>query len=541
MALTFSDTHNMIAYLTKSYASEGFDQILDILNASSIQYALTVNPNIYVYCIKQFWSAVLVKKTNDVVRFQALIDRKKVIITEDTVRQALRLNDAESIDCLPNEEIFIDLARMGYEKPSTKLIFYKAFFSAQWKFLIHTILQCMSAKRIAWNKFSSSMASAIICLATGRKFNFSKYIFDSLVRNVDNSSKFYMYPRFLQLIIRAQVGDISSHTTKYSSPVLTQKQVADDVTAIVTDDDVPADDAEPTPPLPIPATTPPPPQELPSKSQEDASKHGGIIELIDADKDVTLEEVDVAKDAEVKKNVEVDEQDPTELKEVIEVVTTAKLMIEVVTAAATRITDAPITAARSVARRRKGETINRSPDQKEYDGLSKKIAGFKMDFFRGMGYDDIRPIFEKYINLNVAFLDKSKEQLEEEESRALKRQSESSEYLSLEESKSHSWFSKSQKLEIVRVLWSAYHNIHHNIHYYTDDLDGREKISLDKVHLDQMLNNVRLEVEEESEVSLELLRFTYKCWCKLMLLDNVVDSRLRLLEQSDAVDEKMKK
>nr|GEX85250.1 hypothetical protein [Tanacetum cinerariifolium] len=146
---------------------------------------------------------------------------------------------------------------MGYEKPSTKLIFYKAVFLAQWKFLIHTIFQCMSAKRTAWNEFSSSMALAVICLATGRKFNFSKYIFDSLVRNVDSSSKFYMCLRFLQLMISAQVGDISSHTTKYSSPVLTQK------TADVVAEDV----AEPTPPSPTPTTTPPPPQELLSTAQ----------------------------------------------------------------------------------------------------------------------------------------------------------------------------------------------------------------------------------------------------------------------------------
>nr|GEY39996.1 hypothetical protein [Tanacetum cinerariifolium] len=42
MALTFADTHNMIAYLTKSDASEGFEQIIDFLNARSIQYALTI-------------------------------------------------------------------------------------------------------------------------------------------------------------------------------------------------------------------------------------------------------------------------------------------------------------------------------------------------------------------------------------------------------------------------------------------------------------------------------------------------------------------
>nr|GEW19952.1 putative ribonuclease H-like domain-containing protein [Tanacetum cinerariifolium] len=37
-----------------------------------------------------------------------------------------------------------------------------------------------SAKRNAWNEFSCSMASVVICLAIGRKFNFSKYIFDSM-------------------------------------------------------------------------------------------------------------------------------------------------------------------------------------------------------------------------------------------------------------------------------------------------------------------------------------------------------------------------
>nr|GFC98793.1 hypothetical protein [Tanacetum cinerariifolium] len=39
-------------------------------------------------------------------------------------------------------------------------------------------------------------------------------------------SKFYMYPRFIQLIIQAQVVDLSSHTTRYISPALTQKVFA---------------------------------------------------------------------------------------------------------------------------------------------------------------------------------------------------------------------------------------------------------------------------------------------------------------------------
>nr|GEV67914.1 ribonuclease H-like domain-containing protein [Tanacetum cinerariifolium] len=173
-----------------------------------------------------FWASVSIKKTNDVVKLQALIDRKKMVITEDTIRQALPLDDVDGVECLPNEEIFAELACMGYEKPPPKLTFYKAFFSAQWKFLIHTIVQCISAKRTAWNEFSSSMASVIICLATGRKFKFPKYIFNSMVRNVDSPLKFLMYLRFLQVLINAQVDDLSSHNTKYTSPALTQKVFA---------------------------------------------------------------------------------------------------------------------------------------------------------------------------------------------------------------------------------------------------------------------------------------------------------------------------
>nr|GEZ73831.1 hypothetical protein [Tanacetum cinerariifolium] len=87
------------------------------------------------------------KQSTDVTRLQALVDRKKVMISEVVIRDVLQLDDAEGVNCLPNEEIFTGLARMGYEKPSTKLTFYKAFFSSQWRFLIHIILQSLSAKR----------------------------------------------------------------------------------------------------------------------------------------------------------------------------------------------------------------------------------------------------------------------------------------------------------------------------------------------------------------------------------------------------------
>nr|GFB45539.1 hypothetical protein [Tanacetum cinerariifolium] len=174
MSSLFADTHNVVAILEKSDAAEGFEQVIDFLYGSYIHYALTVSPHIYISCIKQFWNTASVKRSGDVTRLQALVDKKKIVISEAVIREILQLDDAEGVVCLPNEEIFTGLAQMGYEKPSTKLTFYKAFFSSQWKFLIHTILQSLSAKRTSWDEFSTTMASTVICLPKGQKFNFSK-------------------------------------------------------------------------------------------------------------------------------------------------------------------------------------------------------------------------------------------------------------------------------------------------------------------------------------------------------------------------------
>nr|GFC81598.1 hypothetical protein [Tanacetum cinerariifolium] len=92
--------------------------------------------------------------------------------------------------------------------------------------------------------------------------------------------------------------------------------------------------------------------------QEDASKQEGKIAELDADKDVTFEEVA----AEVTKDADDDEAEPAKLKEVIKVVTTAKLMTEVVTAAAATTGAATIIVAlmpkASAPRRRRGVIIH---------------------------------------------------------------------------------------------------------------------------------------------------------------------------------------
>nr|GEX95051.1 hypothetical protein [Tanacetum cinerariifolium] len=402
--------------------------------------------------------------------------KKKVVITEATIRDALRLDEAEGVDCLPNEEIFAEMARMSYEKSSTKLTFYKAFFSSQWKFLIHTILQSLSAKRTSLNEFSSAMASAVICLSTGRKFSFSKYIFESLVRNVDGSSKFYMYPRFIRLIIHNQLGELEEQGDA-------EEHVQDDVddaaaqgadTAVQGNDealdacaalarrvehleyDKVAQALEITKlkrrvkqlergnkvkvlkqkRLKKVGTS----QRIESSDDtdmDDASNQGRMIDELDKDEGIALmddegaekkaEEAQVAGDDQVKGSESVTAASTT--------IAAAEQQVPATTITAVPSEDKgkgimveepkPMKKKQQVEMdeeyaRKLHEELNNDIDWNvAIDHVKQKAKEVPLDYFKGISYDDIRPIFEAKFNSNIEFLLKSKEKLEEEEFRAI--------------------------------------------------------------------------------------------------------------------------
>ncbi|GJU70203.1 hypothetical protein Tco_1256462 [Tanacetum coccineum] len=94
--LKSADTQNMVAFLSKPTESKGFEQIKDLLNAHL--------------------ATVKAKTINGEVQLQALVDGKKIIITESIVRRDLQLEDVEGVDCLHNATIFEQLALMGYEQ-----------------------------------------------------------------------------------------------------------------------------------------------------------------------------------------------------------------------------------------------------------------------------------------------------------------------------------------------------------------------------------------------------------------------------------------
>nr|GEV17310.1 putative ribonuclease H-like domain-containing protein [Tanacetum cinerariifolium] len=110
-------------------------------------------------------------QVNDVTRLQALVDRKKVVV------QRLRL-EKHSIWMMQRVWIVCPMR----------------IFLQSW---------------LEWDTRSHPPSSHFTKLSSRASGN--------------STTKFYMYPRFLQLIIRKQVGDLSTHTTKYALPALTQK------------------------------------------------------------------------------------------------------------------------------------------------------------------------------------------------------------------------------------------------------------------------------------------------------------------------------
>nr|GEU62289.1 ribonuclease H-like domain-containing protein [Tanacetum cinerariifolium] len=545
---------------------------------------------------------------NDVTRLQALVDKKKVVVTEATIRDALCLDDAEGDLSLHStkytspaltQKVFANMKRVGKGFSGVDTPLFEGMIVAQE--VGEGDPDEVHVKDVnAAGVIPEGAASVADDDGAGISMDLLQNLLDTcttLTRRVEHLE----HDKIAQAL---------------------------EITKIETSDDTVMDDV---------------------------SKQGRMIADMDADVDVTLKDVaaDVkdVQDAEMEENDE--ESEPAELQEVVEVVTIAKLITEVVTAASATITAATpqlttaavpiLTAAPSAARRRKGVVIRdpketatpstiihseaKSKDKgkgilvEESKPLKKQaqikhdeayareknmmiylrnVAGFKMYYFKGMTYDDIHLIFEKKFNSNVAFLVNTKEQIDEEESRALKRINEVPNdeddvyteatplalkvsvvdyeiynehnkpyykikradgshqlYLSFlsmlrnfdREDLEALWrlvkerfaFTKPknffddfllttlgvmfEKPDIQAQIWKNQRSLHGQakvkswkllescdmqiITFTTTQLIllVERKYPLTRFTLDQMLNNVRLEVEEESEVSLELLSF----------------------------------
>ncbi|GKA82301.1 hypothetical protein Tco_0789049 [Tanacetum coccineum] len=213
--LKYKDDHNKIAYLGRERGCEDFTDILSYLDHSPLRYALThAPPVVFDSLVKQFWATAVVRPnaagSHDLV---ATIDGREVVVTESLIRTQLQLDDANGILDMPNTDILEGMRVIGYPTDGT-LTFLKHHLSPQWRFLVHTLMHCLSPKSGSWNQFPSSIATALICLSTGRVYNFSRFILEGMFGNLKaKQHKFLMYPRFLQMIVALETADRTPRPT----------------------------------------------------------------------------------------------------------------------------------------------------------------------------------------------------------------------------------------------------------------------------------------------------------------------------------------
>nr|GEY25132.1 hypothetical protein [Tanacetum cinerariifolium] len=177
-------------------------------------------------------------------------------------------------------------------------------------------------------------------------------------------------------------------------------------------------------------------------------KDEGIELVANQEKDAEIEGRHADKQAELY-NLDQDhsskvlsmQEDDTEVQEAVEIVTTAKLMTEVVTTPATQAVAAstPIPAAKpkilNIAaapavstRRRKGVRYHGMKKKPQTESEARKniifylknTKGYTVDFFKGMKYDEILLIFQAKFDANMRFVFKSREEIEEEDHEIIK-------------------------------------------------------------------------------------------------------------------------
>ncbi|GJU71002.1 hypothetical protein Tco_1262407 [Tanacetum coccineum] len=142
---------------------------------------------------RTFWEIASASTSkNGEMEIIATIDGRIKTVTEASIRRHLKLEDSDGIPTLPITEIFEQLALMG-------------------------------PKKTTWEQFSSNIATAIICLATNRSFNFSKMIFDGMMKNLDSNTKFLMHPRFIHIFLNKHKRYLLPYKRTYVAPTLTEK------------------------------------------------------------------------------------------------------------------------------------------------------------------------------------------------------------------------------------------------------------------------------------------------------------------------------
>ncbi|MFS7995871.1 hypothetical protein Hanom_Chr12g01123151 [Helianthus anomalus] len=191
-------SHNLLGLLTKPGTIDTFDSILDMLNASKYKTLLTVDAPIYLQTQREFWkNCILEKQGEDIIAINSTLQKKAVRITPQSISEVFQLNDLQGKDSFPKNELNIDFIERGYADTMMKRdTLEKGFFPSTTRFLFHTLLMCVSNKTTSFNEIPMKIQNLGYAILQGENLNYSKEIFNDLVKNVETKS-FLLFPRLL--------------------------------------------------------------------------------------------------------------------------------------------------------------------------------------------------------------------------------------------------------------------------------------------------------------------------------------------------------
>ncbi|KAL7601221.1 hypothetical protein Lser_V15G22313 [Lactuca serriola] len=187
--LKFADMHNLAIVLADPPAVHlDLKSTIHRLRECCLASAITVNSDVYQNLIREFWATAKMEMDDaGVVVIKAVVKGREIVITENFIRDALLIDDQPSFPTeIGIEDAQKILRRMGYEGTSPPTL--KKLLPPYWRFLAHVFVSCISRRRSGADEISLRNTGAIVSLAAGIKFNFSRFILDEFVVNIRAST-----------------------------------------------------------------------------------------------------------------------------------------------------------------------------------------------------------------------------------------------------------------------------------------------------------------------------------------------------------------